>query len=170
MLPGTCVPCLLANRPGPSRHPPCHHQLPNGWGICSRHWCSQSHEEESGPLARQHRHCGLCGRLDRRPGTHSLHSESGTHCCAVGEWTVCCLMPAACCVAEPSCGRGWLRSFSFCCPPQVSKYAVRGMTAQVAAELGEFGIRVNCVAPGPVDTVSDLSSLAQRSPQVLAPA
>ena len=37
--------------------------------------------------------------------------------------------------------------------PQVSKYAVRGMTAQVAAELGEFGIRANCVAPGAVDTV-----------------
>eukprot|EP00891_Asterochloris_glomerata_P007904 jgi/Astpho2/7904/fgenesh1_pg.00118_%23_18_t len=37
-------------------------------------------------------------------------------------------------------------------PYTVSKYAVRGMTAQVAAELGEFGIRVNCVAPGPVDT------------------
>eukprot|EP00891_Asterochloris_glomerata_P002582 jgi/Astpho2/2582/Aster-04288 len=34
----------------------------------------------------------------------------------------------------------------------VSKYAVRGMTAQAAAELGEFGIRANCVAPGAVDT------------------
>ena len=43
--------------------------------------------------------------------------------------------------------------------PQVSKYAVRGMTAQVAAELGDFGIRANCVAPGAVDTVSCISIL-----------
>lgn len=33
-----------------------------------------------------------------------------------------------------------------------SKAAVIQMTKQYAAELGEFGIRVNCVAPGPVRT------------------
>ena len=33
-----------------------------------------------------------------------------------------------------------------------SKAAVAHMTRQQAAELGEFGVRVNCVAPGPVDT------------------
>lgn len=33
-----------------------------------------------------------------------------------------------------------------------SKAAVIQLTLQQAAELGEFGIRVNCVAPGPVDT------------------
>ncbi|MFK7889322.1 MAG: SDR family NAD(P)-dependent oxidoreductase [Granulosicoccus sp.] len=33
-----------------------------------------------------------------------------------------------------------------------SKAAVMHLTKQQAAELGEFGIRVNCVAPGPVKT------------------
>lgn len=33
-----------------------------------------------------------------------------------------------------------------------SKAAVMHLTKQQAAELGEFGVRVNCVAPGPVDT------------------
>lgn len=33
-----------------------------------------------------------------------------------------------------------------------SKAAVIQLTLQQAAELGEFGIRANCVAPGPVDT------------------
>ncbi|MEM8751084.1 MAG: SDR family oxidoreductase [Pseudomonadota bacterium] len=33
-----------------------------------------------------------------------------------------------------------------------SKAAVKQLTLQQAAELGELGIRANCVAPGPVDT------------------
>ena len=33
-----------------------------------------------------------------------------------------------------------------------SKAAVIQLTLQQAAELGEMGIRANCVAPGPVDT------------------
>ena len=33
-----------------------------------------------------------------------------------------------------------------------SKAAVIQLTKQQAAELGEFGIRVNCIAPGPVKT------------------
>jgi NAD(P)-dependent dehydrogenase (short-subunit alcohol dehydrogenase family) len=33
-----------------------------------------------------------------------------------------------------------------------SKAAVIQMTQQFAAEMGEYGIRVNCVAPGPVRT------------------
>ena len=33
-----------------------------------------------------------------------------------------------------------------------SKAAVMQLTKQQAAELGEFGIRVNCIAPGPVKT------------------
>ena len=33
-----------------------------------------------------------------------------------------------------------------------SKAAVIHLTQQQAAELGEFGVRVNCVAPGPVRT------------------
>ena len=33
-----------------------------------------------------------------------------------------------------------------------SKAAVIQLTRQQAAELGEFGIRVNCIAPGPVKT------------------
>ena len=35
---------------------------------------------------------------------------------------------------------------------ETSKAAVIQLTKQQAAELGEFGIRVNCVAPGPVKT------------------
>jgi meso-butanediol dehydrogenase/(S,S)-butanediol dehydrogenase/diacetyl reductase len=45
-----------------------------------------------------------------------------------------------------------------------SKAAVIHLTRQQAAELGEFGIRVNCVAPGPVRT-----KLAQvHTPEIVA--
>ncbi|KAI5476070.1 hypothetical protein MNV49_000442 [Pseudohyphozyma bogoriensis] len=37
-------------------------------------------------------------------------------------------------------------------PYVASKFAVRGMVASASQELGEFGIRVNCIAPGPVET------------------
>ena len=33
-----------------------------------------------------------------------------------------------------------------------SKAALIHLTKQLAAELGDIGIRVNCIAPGPVDT------------------
>lgn len=46
-----------------------------------------------------------------------------------------------------------------------SKAAVIHMTKQQAAELGEFGVRANCVAPGPVATKL---SLAVHSPEIRA--
>ncbi|MEM9734622.1 MAG: SDR family oxidoreductase [Pseudomonadota bacterium] len=46
-----------------------------------------------------------------------------------------------------------------------SKAAVIGLTLQQAAELGEFGIRANCIAPGPVDTKL---ALAVHTPQIRA--
>ncbi len=46
-----------------------------------------------------------------------------------------------------------------------SKAAVIQLTLQQAAELGEFGIRVNCIAPGPVDTKL---ALAVHTPEIRA--
>lgn len=46
-----------------------------------------------------------------------------------------------------------------------SKAAVIQLTKQQAAELGEFGVRANCVAPGPVATKL---SLAVHSPEIRA--
>lgn len=46
-----------------------------------------------------------------------------------------------------------------------SKAAVIHLTRQQAAELGEWGIRANCVAPGPVDTKL---ALAVHSPEIRA--
>lgn len=46
-----------------------------------------------------------------------------------------------------------------------SKAAVIHLTQQQAVELGEYGIRANCVAPGPVRTKL---SIAVHSPQIIA--
>lgn len=46
-----------------------------------------------------------------------------------------------------------------------SKAAVIQLTQQQAVELGEFGIRANCVAPGPVRTKL---AMAVHSPQIIA--
>ncbi len=46
-----------------------------------------------------------------------------------------------------------------------SKAGVMQLTKQQAAELGEFGIRANCVAPGPVNTKL---ALAVHSPEIRA--
>jgi len=46
-----------------------------------------------------------------------------------------------------------------------SKAAVNHLTQQQAAELGEHGIRVNCVAPGPVRTKL---AMAVHSPEIIA--
>lgn len=46
-----------------------------------------------------------------------------------------------------------------------SKAAVAHLTEQQAAELGEFGVRANCVAPGPVRTKL---AMAVHSPEIIA--
>jgi len=46
-----------------------------------------------------------------------------------------------------------------------SKAAVRHLTRQQAVELGEHGIRANCVAPGPVKTKL---AMAVHSPEIIA--
>lgn len=46
-----------------------------------------------------------------------------------------------------------------------SKAAVIHLTKQQAAELGEYGVRANCVAPGPVATAM---SKAVHSPEIIA--
>lgn len=46
-----------------------------------------------------------------------------------------------------------------------SKAAVIHLTRQQAAELGEFGIRANCIAPGPVRTKL---AMAVHSPEIIA--
>ena len=46
-----------------------------------------------------------------------------------------------------------------------SKAAVAQLTLQQAAELGEYGIRANCVCPGPVKT---RLSVAVHSPEIIA--
>lgn len=46
-----------------------------------------------------------------------------------------------------------------------SKAAVIHLTKQFAAELGEFGIRVNCVAPGPVRTKL---AMAVHAPEIIS--
>ncbi|MEL7274696.1 MAG: SDR family NAD(P)-dependent oxidoreductase [Pseudomonadota bacterium] len=46
-----------------------------------------------------------------------------------------------------------------------SKAALIALTLQQAAELGEFGIRANCIAPGPVDTKL---ALAVHTPAIRA--
>jgi NAD(P)-dependent dehydrogenase (short-subunit alcohol dehydrogenase family) len=46
-----------------------------------------------------------------------------------------------------------------------SKAAVIHLTRQQAVELGEWGVRVNCVAPGPVDTKL---ALAVHTPAIRA--
>ncbi|WP_093035514.1 SDR family NAD(P)-dependent oxidoreductase [Roseovarius azorensis] len=46
-----------------------------------------------------------------------------------------------------------------------SKAAVRHLTLQQAAELGEYGVRANCVCPGPVATKL---AMAVHSPEIIA--
>ncbi len=46
-----------------------------------------------------------------------------------------------------------------------SKAAVRHLTRQQAAELGEYGIRANCVAPGPVKTKL---AMAVHAPEIIS--
>ncbi len=46
-----------------------------------------------------------------------------------------------------------------------SKAAVIALTRQQAAELGEYGVRANCVCPGPVKTKL---AMAVHSPQIIA--
>lgn len=46
-----------------------------------------------------------------------------------------------------------------------SKAAVRHLTRQQAVELGEYGVRANCVAPGPVKTKL---AMAVHAPEIIA--
>jgi 3alpha(or 20beta)-hydroxysteroid dehydrogenase len=63
---------------------------------------------------------------------------------------------------------GGLRGASMCFAYGATKWALRGMTKSAAQELGPFGIRVNAVLPGPIDTrmieKMDHAATAQRLP------
>jgi 3alpha(or 20beta)-hydroxysteroid dehydrogenase len=50
------------------------------------------------------------------------------------------------------CSTGAIRPFPQHCAYGSSKWALRGLTQTVAAELGPSGIRVNAVFPGPIST------------------
>jgi NAD(P)-dependent dehydrogenase (short-subunit alcohol dehydrogenase family) len=51
-----------------------------------------------------------------------------------------------------TCSTGAVRAFPNHAAYGSSKWALRGLTQIAAAEFGEFGIRVNAVFPGPVET------------------
>ncbi len=51
-----------------------------------------------------------------------------------------------------TCSTGAVRAFPSHAAYGSSKWALRGLTQIAAAEFGEFGIRVNAVFPGPVET------------------
>ena len=63
---------------------------------------------------------------------------------------------------------GGMRGASACFAYGATKWAVRGMTKGAAQELGPFGIRVNSVHPGVIDTPmmadQDLDAIASRVP------
>jgi 3alpha(or 20beta)-hydroxysteroid dehydrogenase len=63
---------------------------------------------------------------------------------------------------------GGMRGASACFAYGATKWAVRGMTKGAAQELGPFGIRVNSIHPGVIDTPmmadQDLGAIAQRVP------
>jgi NAD(P)-dependent dehydrogenase (short-subunit alcohol dehydrogenase family) len=48
-------------------------------------------------------------------------------------------------------------------PYSTSKYAVRGFTDVLAVELGEIGVRVNCILPGLVDGPRGRRVLAEQA-------
>lgn len=58
---------------------------------------------------------------------------------------------------------GWSGIFAYA----TSKWAVRGMSKQASVELGEFGIRVNSVYPGSIDTPMLDGNPAARSEAML---
>jgi 3-oxoacyl-[acyl-carrier protein] reductase len=47
-------------------------------------------------------------------------------------------------------GTSGLRGYKYRVAYSSSKWAVRGMTRTMARDVGEYGINVNCVAPGPI--------------------
>ena len=63
---------------------------------------------------------------------------------------------------------GGMRGASACFAYGATKWAVRGMTKGAAQELGPFGIRVNSIHPGVIDTPmmadQDLDAIASRVP------
>jgi 3alpha(or 20beta)-hydroxysteroid dehydrogenase len=63
---------------------------------------------------------------------------------------------------------GGMRGASACFAYGATKWAVRGMTKGAAQELGPFGIRVNSVHPGVIDTPmmadQDLDAIGSRAP------
>jgi 3alpha(or 20beta)-hydroxysteroid dehydrogenase len=94
-----------------------------------------------------------------------------------GSWRVNCLGPflgiqavlphlreAAGAAIVNTCSTGAIRPFPNHAAYGSSKWALRGLTQTAAAELAAFGIRVNAVLPGPVET----PMLDQRTQERLA--
>ena len=77
--------------------------------------------------------------------------------------------PSAAAAIVNTCSTGAIRPFPNLAAYGSSKWALRGLTQIAAAELAPYGIRVNAVFPGPIETpMLDKATRARLSTQAVA--